>query len=157
MLDTRRVELAEPLFEVTAARRLLREECAPWVNDLGILVESVEAGRPPAAAPDWQPGAVLRLPYSPKICRDHAVICSQALAALADTAMIIACAAAWNGYRPMTVIDQTIHFLRLVNFDVVADARVVRIDRTTSFGRVMLYSAIDKRLAGMVASAYAMV
>jgi acyl-coenzyme A thioesterase PaaI-like protein len=39
----------------------------------------------------------------------------------------------------------------------VADARVVRIGRTTSFGRVMLYSAVDKRPVGMVASAYAMV
>jgi uncharacterized protein (TIGR00369 family) len=135
----------------------LIDECAPWIQDLGILVESVEPGRPPAAAPDWQPGAVLRLPYSRRICRDGAVICGQALAALADTAMIIASAAAWNGYRLMTPIDQTIHFLRPVNFDVVADARVVRIGRTTSFGRVMLYSAVDKRPTGMVASAYAMV
>jgi len=28
--------------------------------------------------------------------------------------------------------------------------------RTTSFGRVMLYSATDRRAVGMVASAYAM-
>jgi len=77
--------------------------------------------------------------------------------ALSDTAMVVACSAAWNGYRPMAPIDQTMHFLRPVNFDVVADARVVRIGRTTSFGRVMLYSAVDKRPVGMVASAYAMV
>jgi hypothetical protein len=32
----------------------------------------------------------------------------------------------------------------------------VRIGRTTSFGRVMLYSAADKRPVGMVASAYQM-
>jgi acyl-coenzyme A thioesterase PaaI-like protein len=44
-----------------------------------------------------------------------------------------------------------------VNFDVVADARVVRIGRNTSFGRVMLLNAADRRLVGMVASAYAMV
>ena len=69
------------------------------------------------------------------------VVCSQALMALADTAMVIACSAAWNGYRPMSTIDQTTHFLRPVNFDVVADARVVRIGRNTSFGRVMLLSA----------------
>ena len=74
--------------------------------------------------------------------------------ALADTAMVIACAAAWNGYRPMAPIDQTMHFLRPVNFDVVADARVVRVGKNTSFGRVMLYSPVDKRPVGMVASAY---
>ena len=56
----------------------------------------------------------------------------------------------------MSVVDQTMHFLRPVNFDVLADARIVRIGRTTSFGRVMLSSAIDRRPIGMVSSAYAM-
>jgi acyl-coenzyme A thioesterase PaaI-like protein len=55
----------------------------------------------------------------------------------------------------MGPIDQTMHFLRPVTFDVVADARVVRIGRTTNFGRVTLYSAVDKRPVRMVASAYA--
>ena len=56
----------------------------------------------------------------------------------------------------MSPIDQTVDFLRAVTFDVVADARVVRIGRTTSFGRVMLYSAVDRRPTGMVATAYAL-
>ena len=112
-----------------------------WVQDLALLVESVEPVRPPGAADDWQPGAVVRLPFSKKICSDGDVICSQALMALADTAMVIACSAAWNGYRPMSTIDQTTHFLRPVNYDIVADARVVRIGRNTSFGRVMLLAA----------------
>ena len=50
---------------------------------------------------------------------------------------------------------QTTHFLlRPATFDVAADARVVRIDRNTSFGRVLLLGAADKRPVGMVASAY---
>ena len=61
--------------------------------------------------------------------------------------MVIACSAAWNGYRPMSTIDQTTHFLRPVTFDVIADARVVRIGRNTSFGRVSCRRA-DKRRAG---------
>jgi acyl-coenzyme A thioesterase PaaI-like protein len=55
----------------------------------------------------------------------------------------------------MTSIDQTTHFLRPVNFDVVADARVARIGRNISFGRVMLLNAADWRPIGVVASAYA--
>jgi hypothetical protein len=43
-----------------------------------------------------------------------------------------------------------------VNFEVVADAQVVRIGRNTSFGRVMLLNAADRRPIGMVASTYAM-
>ena len=83
-------------------------------------------------------------------------MCGPALMALADSAMLFACAAAWNGYRPMTPIDQTTHFLRPVSFDVLADARVVRIGRTTTFSRVSLSSATDRRPVGMVSAAYAM-
>jgi acyl-coenzyme A thioesterase PaaI-like protein len=151
-----RVEPVEPPFGLLAAGRLLTEILAPWVQDIGLLVEQIEAGRPAGAPPDWQPGALVRLPFSKKICRDGGLVCSQALMALADTAMILACSAAWNGYRPMSPIDQTTHFLRPVNFDVIADARVVRIGRTASFGRVMMQSAADKRPVGMVSTAYAL-
>ena len=157
MLEARRLDVVEPLFGLQAAGRLLTQVFAPWVQDLGLLVEAVEAGRPPGAPADWQPGAVLRLPFSRKICREGGVVCAQALTALADSAMMIACSAAWNGYKPMSPIDQTTHFLRPVTFDVVADARLVRIGRTTSFGRVMLSSAVDRRPVGMVASAYAII
>ena len=34
--------------------------------------------------------------------------------ALADTAMVIAILAANRGYRPMTTVDQTTHFMRAV-------------------------------------------
>jgi acyl-coenzyme A thioesterase PaaI-like protein len=79
-------------------------------------------GRGPRGAPaEWQPGALLRLPYTHRICRDDGLVCSEALSALADTALLVACAAAWNGYKSMTLIDQTVHFIRSVNFDVVAD------------------------------------
>ena len=122
------------IFGIQAAGRLMIEVIAPWVQDLGLLVEAIESGRPAGAPQDWQPGAVIRLPFSSKLCRDGGVVCPQALMALADTAMVFACAAAWSGYRPMSAVDQTMHFLRPVNFDVLADARIVRIGRTTSSG-----------------------
>jgi uncharacterized protein (TIGR00369 family) len=156
MGEVHRLATPEPAFGLQAAGRLMLMAVAPWVQDLALLVESVEVTRPPGALPDWQPGAVVRLPFSKRICGDGQVVSSQALMALADTAMVIACSAAWNGYRPMSTIDQTTHFLRPVTFDVVADARVVRIGDSTSFGRVMMLSAADKRPVGMVASAYSM-
>ena len=142
-------------FGIEEARRVLGDVFAPWIRELDLSVEAFDF-EPPADGDDWQPGAIVRLPFSKKACCDGAVVCSQALMALADTAMVIACSAAWNGYRPMSTIDQTTHFLRPVNFDIVADARVVRIGRNTSFGRVMLLNAADKRPVGMVASAYSM-
>lgn len=156
MGEVHRLVSAEPAFGMQAAGRLMLKVLAPWVQDLALLVERVEPVRPPGALPDWQPGAVLRLPFSKKICGDGNVVCSQALMALADTAMVLACSAAWNGYRPLSMIDQTMHFLRPVSFDVIADARVVRIGSTTSFARVSVVSAVDKRPVGMVSSAYSM-
>ena len=50
--------------------------------------------------------------------------------------------------------DQATHFLRPATFDVIADARVVRIGHNTSFGRVMMLDAAENRPVGMVASAY---
>src|SRR5262249_19216913 len=60
-------------------------------------------------------------------------------------------------YRPMTTVDQTTHFMRAATAaDVLADARVVRLGRTMSFGRVTLLSDLDKKPVAMVSSAFAM-
>jgi len=151
-----RLKSSEANFGLESASWIMGEIVASWVQELGLVVESVEAGRPPGAPADWQPGAVLRLPLTGKICRHGGVVCGQALMALADTALLIACAAAWNGYRAASTIDQTTHFLRPANFDVVADARIVRVARSTTFGRATLFAAADRRPVGMVSSAYAM-
>jgi len=154
MAAIHRLVSQEPTFGLQAAARILLNAFPPWIQELAMLVEHVESARPAGAAPDWLPGAVLRLPFSKKICSDGRVVCSQALMALAETAMVIACSAACNGFRPTSTIDQTTHFLRPVSCDVFADARVVRIGGNTSFGRVTISSAADLRPVGMVTSAY---
>jgi uncharacterized protein (TIGR00369 family) len=143
-------------FGIDDARRILGEVFAPWVQDLNLTVEQL-AYTPPEDTADWQPGALLRMPFSERLCRNGGVICGQALMALADTAMVIANLAANRGYRPMTTVDQTTHFMRAVSSsDVLADARVVRLGRTMSFGRVTLLSAADNKQVAMVSSAFAM-
>jgi len=153
-VEARRLEAVDSVFGIQAASRVLIEGLPSWMQELGLLVEVIESGRPAGAPPDWQPGAIIRLPFSPRLTRGG-VLCSQALMAAADTAMSLACIAVWNGQQPSSVVDQTIHFLRPVNFDVLADARIVRIGRNTIFGRVSLSSAVDGRPVGMVSSAYA--
>ena len=144
-------------FDIEEARRVLGDVFAPWVQDLKLSIEGVDYNPPPNAAADWQPGAVLRLPFSERLCRNGGIVCGQALMAFADTAMVIANLAANRGYRPMTTVDQTTHFMRAVTAsDVLADARVVRMGRTMSFGRVTLSSAGDSKPAAMVSSAFAM-
>ena len=144
-------------FDIEEARRVLGDVFAPWVQDLGLSIDSVECAPPPDAAAGWQPGAVLRMAFSERLCRHGGIVCGQALMALADTSMVIAILAANRGYRPMTTVDQTTHFMRAVTqSDVLADARVIRLGRTMSFGRVTLSSASDNKPVAMVSSAFAM-
>src|SRR6516164_1099327 len=89
---------------IEEARRVLGEVLAPWVRELNLSVERLDHTPPAGAVADWQPGAILRMPFSERLCRSGGVICGQALMAFADTAMVIANLAANRGYRPMTTV-----------------------------------------------------
>ncbi|WP_166298174.1 PaaI family thioesterase [Bradyrhizobium sp. 2S1] len=144
-------------FGIDDARRVLGDVFAPWVQDLNLSIELFDFAPPAGGGADWQPGAILRMPFSERLCRQGGIVCGQALMAFADTAMVLANLAANKGYRPMTTVDQTTHFMRAATAsDVLADARVVRLGRTMSFGRVTLLSAIDNKPVAMVSSAFAM-
>jgi uncharacterized protein (TIGR00369 family) len=146
----------ETEFGIAEARRVLGEVFAPWVLDLNLSIERFDVA-PSGDTADWQPGAILRLPFSERLCRKGGTVSGQALLAFADTAMVIANFAANRGYRALTTVDQTMHFMRAVSAsDVLADARVVRLGRTMSFGRVTLLSATDNKPVAMVSSAFAM-
>ncbi|MFZ5693550.1 MAG: PaaI family thioesterase [Pseudomonadota bacterium] len=145
-------ELDNAAFDVAAAQHLLADVFAPWVQDLQL---SIEAIHPPGT--EGGAGAVLRMKFSERLCREGGVICGQALMSLADTAMVFAVAAASGRYRPMTTVDQTSHFLKPAsNADVLADARIVRMGRSMAFGQVMLTPAFDTKPVAMVSSAYAL-
>jgi uncharacterized protein (TIGR00369 family) len=143
-------------FGIGEAKRVLGEVFAPWVLDLNLSIEGFDFIPPEGGTADWQPGAILRMPFSERLCRNGGVVSGQALMAFADTAMVIANLAANRGYRPMTTVDQTTHFMRAATSDVLADARVVRLGRTMSFGRVTLLGATDNKPVAMVSSAFAM-
>ena len=148
---------ALPQYNIEVAERILQTMFASWVLDLGLSVESVEADPPPDHTADWKPGVVLRMAFSERLCRQGGIVCGQAMMALADTAMALAIGAAAKQFRPIATVDQTTHFLKAVAAsDVLADARVVRLGRTMSFGRVDLLSAGDRKAVAMVSSAFAM-
>jgi uncharacterized protein (TIGR00369 family) len=134
------------MFDQATAERVLTDVFAPWVQDLNLSVASLD-----------KEGAVLRMRFSEKLCRDNGVICGQALMSLADTAMVFAVSSAGGAYRPMTTVDQTMHFLRpAANADVLADAKVVRLGRTMAFGSVTLTTDGDTRPVAMAQLAYAL-
>src|SRR5215213_3485481 len=134
------------IFDQATAERMLADVFAPWIQDLNLSVESL--------GPE---GAVLRMPFSERLCRDNGVVCGQALMSLADTAMVFAVSSAGGAYRPMTTVDQTMHFLRpAANADVLADAKVVRLGRTMAFGSVTLTTEGDTRPVAIAQLAYAL-
>ena len=139
-------------FDLAAARALLGDVFAPWVQDLQLSVERIDSPNGTNGA-----GAVLRMKFSDRLCREGGVICGQALMSLADTAMVFAVSAASGRYRPMTTVDQTTHFLKpAANVDVLAEARIVRIGKTMAFGQVILSGTGDNKPVAMVSTAYAL-
>ena len=121
--------------------------CSPaWVQALDLSVEEIGAD-----------GAILRMRFSERLCRDNGGVCGQAIASLADTAMVFAVSAASGGYRPMTTVDQTVHFLRpIANADALAVARVLRLGRSMAFGQVTIVAEGDARPAATAQTAYAL-
>jgi uncharacterized protein (TIGR00369 family) len=133
-------------FDESAATNLLGTVFAPWVQDLDLSIESIDANC-----------AILRMRFSDRLCRDNGVVCGQALMSLADTAMVFAVSAAAGGYLPMTTVDQTIHFLKpAMRSDLLAEARVVRLGRIMAFGSVSITTESDAKTIALAQTAYAL-
>jgi uncharacterized protein (TIGR00369 family) len=133
-------------FDKAAAEKLLSSVFASWVQDLGLSIESIGSHR-----------AVLRMPFSDKLCRDNGIVCGQALMSLADTAMVFAVSSAAGDYLQMTTVDQTIHFMKpAMRADLLAEARVVRLGRTMAYGSISIAAEGDARPVAMAQTAYAL-
>src|SRR5258708_28252709 len=94
-------------FDIEEARRVLAEVFAPWVQDLSLSIVSIDHAPPPDAAADWQPGAILRMPFSERLCRNGCSVCPPQLMAFTATSIGIANLAANPGYPPQTTFDPT--------------------------------------------------
>ena len=122
-------------FDLAAARAALEEGFAPWVRDLDLRVESL-----------GEHGAVVRMPFSPRLCRAGDIVCGQAFSALADTTAVLALFAADDAFTPCTTVDLTVHMMRPVSdADVVAEATVLRRGRSLAFVGVLLHADGDTR------------
>lgn len=128
-----------------AARGWLRDLVSPWVKDLNLVIEKVDAD-----------AARMRLPFDARLCREGGTICGQALASAADTAMIMAISGVLGGFRPMTTVNLSVNFLRPVaQGDVTLIARVIKPGRTLSYGEVQMHGP-DGKAAAHATCTYAM-
>ncbi|MEY9876337.1 uncharacterized protein (TIGR00369 family) [Streptacidiphilus sp. MAP12-33] len=113
---------------VDEAGKLLAENLAPWVLDLGLGVDAT-----------GEDHAVLRLPWSDRLAREGGALSGQALMAAADTATIVAVASARGGFVPMTTVQLSTSFQRpVLGADVLVHARLTKLGRSLAFADIAL-------------------
>lgn len=118
---------------------------APWVRQLGLRAEAVDAR-----------GVTLRLPFQESFRHAGGVVCGQVLMSAADTAMIVAISAALGAFRPMTTVSLTTNFMRpVIDGDVQVRANVLRLGKTVVFGEIEL-TGQDGKLAVQATTTYAL-
>ncbi|MGC0327886.1 uncharacterized protein (TIGR00369 family) [Streptomyces sp. SAI-170] len=128
------------------ADKILSANFAPWVLDLGLVVEELGEQR-----------AVLRLPWSAALAREGGALSGQALMAAADTATVIAVSVARGGFVPMTTVQQSTSFQRAVTgSDVLIEAVLTKLGRRMAFAEIAMTDATSGELAAKASTVYAL-
>ncbi|WP_406645429.1 PaaI family thioesterase [Aliisedimentitalea scapharcae] len=109
----------------------LQENFAAWVQALDLTVTQ--------ATPE---GVTLSMPITDSLARVGGIVSGQALAALADTSMVLAAIAHTGEARPIATTDLHTQFLRPgVGSAIACHAKVVRAGRALIFTRASMNSA----------------
>ncbi|MEV0176342.1 PaaI family thioesterase [Streptomyces sp. NPDC050803] len=128
------------------ADKILADNFAPWVLELGLAVQRLDDHR-----------AVLRLPWSDRLAREGGALSGQALMAAADTATVIAVSVARGAYGPMTTVQQSTSFQRaVVGSDVLIDAVVTKLGRRMAFADITMTVEESGELAARASTVYAL-
>ena len=124
----------------------LSDYFAPWVQALGLQVESFDAG-----------SVTLRLPHSDQLSRAGGVLCGQAMMAAADTAMVLALIHHFGEFRPCTTVQFSSSFLKpLSSQDALVEARVIRAGKSLAFGEIDIRGADDGKSVSRATTTYAL-
>ncbi len=125
---------------------LLAEWFAPWIQAMGLRVESFADGE-----------ATLLLPQSDQLARVGGTLCGQAMMSAADTAMVLAIVTQLGTRRPMTTVQLNTSFLKpLSGQDARITARVIRAGKNLVFGEIDICGANDGRSVCRASTTYAL-
>lgn len=107
------------------AQTILNENFAQWVLALDLTVTAIDADH-----------ALIRMPLGDHLARVGGIVSGQALAALADTTMVLAAIAHTGEFKPFATTDLHTQFLRPgVGTAILCRAHVVRAGRSLVFAR----------------------
>lgn len=133
------------MVDVTETQGFLEANFAPWVLALDPVVT--------AAGPD---GVTLDIAITPDIARVGGIVSGQALAALADTAMVLAVGAHLGRMVPVATVTLDTQFLRPGAGDTVrALAEVTKAGRSLIFARATLTSLPSAKPVALATATFA--
>ena len=136
----------ENAVTVELLQGLLADWFAPWIQALGLKVESFADGE-----------ASLRLPQSDQLSRVGGMLCGQAMMSAADTAMVLAIVTQLGTRRPMTTVQLNTSFLKpLSGQDALINARVLRAGKSLVFGEIDIRGANDGKSVCRASTTYAL-
>ena len=121
-----------PDFSVEDAKVLMQKIFAPWIIDLGLEPVSFD-----------DKGGDFRLGDNPRLVHAGNVVCGQAIASAADSAIVITLAAINGRFRMCTTVDFSTHFIR----PIPPGAAGIRVDVLSS-GKRMAYCRVEFRATG---------
>ncbi|MEZ5812010.1 MAG: PaaI family thioesterase [Rhizobiaceae bacterium] len=119
-------------MSVDEVKALAEKVFAPWIRELGLEPVSFD-----------DRGGNFRLPDNRALVHIGNVVCGQAIASAADTAIVYVLAALNGRMRMCTTVDFTTHFIRPIPPGAV-DMRV----EVLSNGRRMAYLRVEFRAEG---------
>jgi len=127
------------------AQDFLEQGFAPWVKALDLTVDAISADQ-----------AVLSMPITDQLARMGGIISGQALAAMADTSMAIACLGHFGEMRPIATTNLDTQFLRPGTGERIrCDARIVRAGKALIFCQASMVALPDeKQVATATATFY---
>lgn len=125
------------VLDPARARRLLDDGFSPWVRELALAFDTIDAD-----------GVTMRMPFSERLCRQGGIVCGQAFMALADTASVFGLWAASGDVVPCTTVDLSTQMMRPISdADVLARTTLLRRGRSMAFVGVLLTADGDPRPA----------
>mgnify|MGYP000922332112 FL=1 len=131
---------------IETLQQALADYFAPWVQALGLKVESID-----------DDGVCLRLPQNEQLSRVGGMLCGQAMMAAADTAMVLALIRHFGEFRPCTTVQLNTSFLKpLSGQDALIMARVLRAGKSLAFGEIDLRGAQDGKSVCRSSTTYAL-
>ncbi len=104
---------------------------APWVEELGLVVEECREGY-----------VRVRHPFDPRFTRKVGAMSGQAIMAAFDTVMVLAAQTAIEERRIVTTVSQSTNFLRAIgDVDTIYEVEITKIGRNLVFGSAKAYEA----------------